>query len=52
MPSWGGIIRDNFAQITMSNAYLAIFPGVCLMLLILSLIFIGNGLRDKLDIKI
>ncbi|MAZ01440.1 MAG: peptide transporter [Flavobacteriales bacterium] len=52
MPSWGGVIRDNFAQITMSNAYLAIFPGVCLMLLILSLIFIGNGLRDKLDIKI
>tara|TARA_B100001750_G_scaffold247253_1_gene272359 strand:+ start:520 stop:1578 length:1059 start_codon:yes stop_codon:yes gene_type:complete len=50
-PSWGAIIRDNFSHITMNNSYLAIYPGVLLMLLILSLIFIGNGLRDKLDIK-
>ena len=50
-PSWGSIIRDNFSHITMSNSYLAIYPGILLMFLILSLIFIGNGLRDKLDIR-
>ena len=34
-----------------SHAYLAIIPGVCIMLLVMSFNFLGNALRDALDVK-
>ncbi len=51
IPSWGNMIREHYAFITTDLAYLAIVPGAMIMLLVLSFMFVGNGLRDALDVK-
>lgn len=51
VPSWGNMIREHYAFITTDMAYLAITPGVMIMLLVLSFMLVGNGLRDALDVK-
>jgi peptide/nickel transport system permease protein len=50
-PSWGNIIKEHYALITTDLAYLAFIPGVLIMLLVLSFMMIGNGLRDALDVR-
>ncbi|MFO0360915.1 MAG: ABC transporter permease [Flavobacteriales bacterium] len=50
-PSWGNMIREHYAYLTTDLAYLAIVPGVMIMLLVLSFMMIGNGLRDALDVR-
>ena len=50
-PSWGNIIREHVSFITTGQAYLAIVPGVLMMLLVLSFMMVGNGLRDALDVR-
>ena len=49
IPSWGGMIKDHYAYIIVDQAYLAIIPGVAIMLLVLAFTMAGNGLRDALD---
>ena len=49
--SWGNMIRESYAYITTDMAYLAIVPGVCIMLLVLSFMIVGNSLRDMFDVK-
>jgi peptide/nickel transport system permease protein len=51
VPSWGNMIREHYAFITTDLAYLAIVPGIMIMLLVLSFMMVGNGLRDALDVK-
>jgi len=51
MPSWGGMIKENYAYIILDSAYLAILPGIAIMLMVLSFMIIGNGLREALDVK-
>lgn len=51
MPSWGTMIKENYAYIILDAAYLAILPGVAIMLMVLAFMIIGNGLRDALDVK-
>ncbi|MFT5969929.1 MAG: peptide/nickel transport system permease protein [Flavobacteriales bacterium] len=50
-PSWGGIIKDHYAYIVMDKAYLALYPGLAIMFVVLAFIMIGNALRDALDVK-
>jgi peptide/nickel transport system permease protein len=50
-PSWGNIIREHYAYITTDLAYLAIVPGVLIMMLVLAFMMVGNGLRDALDVR-
>jgi peptide/nickel transport system permease protein len=50
-PSWGNMIREHYAYLTTDLAYLAIVPGIMIMLLVLSFMMIGNGLRDALDVR-
>jgi len=52
MPSWGTMIKENYAYIILDAAHLAIFPGLAIMLLVLAFMIMGNGLRDALDVKI
>ncbi len=52
MPSWGSMIKDNYAYIILDAAYLAVLPGIAIMIMVLSFMIIGNGLRDALDVKI
>ena len=35
MPSWGTMIKDHYAYIVMGKSYLAIFPGLAIMYLVL-----------------
>jgi peptide/nickel transport system permease protein len=50
-PSWGNIIREHYAYITTDLAYLAIVPGLLIMMLVLAFMMVGNGLRDALDVR-
>lgn len=50
-PSWGGIIRDHYAYIITGEAHLSLLPGLCIMLLVLSFMVLGNTLRDALDVR-
>jgi ABC-type dipeptide/oligopeptide/nickel transport system permease subunit len=50
-PSWGTMIRENYPYIIMNLAYLAILPGLFIMLMVLAFNLIGNGLRDAFDTK-
>ncbi len=50
-PSWGNMIRESYSYLTTDMAYLAFLPGMCIMLLVLSFMMVGNGLRDALDVR-
>lgn len=47
-PSWGNLL-DNAQEHLSEYAWLAIFPGLMIFLTIISINFIGDGLRDALD---
>ena len=50
MPSWGNMLMD--AQAYMRDApWMAIIPGLLILLTVLSLYFVGEGLRERLDPK-
>lgn len=51
MPSWGSMIKDHYAYLIVDKAYLAIAPGVAIMLLVLAFMMLGNALRDTLDVR-
>ena len=51
MPSWGTMVKENYSYILLDNAYLALLPGVAIMLLVLAFMLLGNGIRDALDVK-
>jgi peptide/nickel transport system permease protein len=47
-PSWGNMLSNSQHYIWQSP-WLAIYPGVCIFLTVLSFHFLGDGLRDALD---
>ena len=49
IPSWGEMINAHHGYILMDKAYLAFTPGIAIMILVLSFMMVGNGLRDALD---
>lgn len=51
VPSWGSMLRENYGYIVLDHAYLAILPGVAIMLMVLAFMLIGNTLRDSLDVR-
>ncbi|HTJ77448.1 MAG TPA: ABC transporter permease [Rariglobus sp.] len=50
MSSWGVLIKDG-AQSMEEYPWLLIFPGVVFSLTLFSLNFLGDGLRDALDVR-
>jgi len=52
MPSWGSMIKENYGYIILDAAYLAILPGIAIMIVVLAFMIAGNGLRDALDVKL
>ena len=50
-PSWGMMMKENYAYIVLDNAYLAIIPGIAIMLLVLSFMLMGNALRDAMNVR-
>jgi oligopeptide transport system permease protein len=51
VPSWGSMIKENYGYIVLDSAYLAILPGVAIMMMVLAFMLVGNALRDVLDVK-
>jgi peptide/nickel transport system permease protein len=50
-PSWGSMIRENYAYVLTNNPWLALAPGLAILLTVLSVNLLGNALRDALDVK-
>ena len=51
MTSWGLMIKDHYNYIILGEPFLAVIPGICIMLLVCSFMILGNSLKDFLDIK-
>lgn len=51
MPSWGTMIKEHYGYVILDSAYLAIVPGIAIMLTVLAFMLTGNALRDALDVK-
>ena len=51
MPSWGMMVKDNYGYILLDSAYLALLPGLAIMIIVLAFMLLANGLRDALDVK-
>lgn len=51
IPEWGNILKAGSTYLE-SHAYLAIFPGLAIIMLVLSFNFLGDALRDALDPKL
>ncbi len=49
--SWGAMIKNHYNYIILGKPYLAIAPGVCIMLLVMSFMLLGNALRAALDVR-
>lgn len=50
-PSWGAMIKDHYSYIILGKPYLAVIPGMAIMLLVMAFMLVGNALRDALDVK-
>ncbi|MFC0408543.1 ABC transporter permease [Roseomonas elaeocarpi] len=49
--TWGGMTRDGFENI-LDAWWLAVFPGIAILILVLALNMVGDGLRDATDPKL
>lgn len=47
-PSWGAMVNDGY-RFLLHNPIISIAPGICIMLVVMSFNFVGDGLRDILD---
>ena len=50
-PTWGNMVREGVNQLT-NAPWMSIFPGLAIMVAVLSLNLIGDGLRDVMDPKL
>lgn len=48
--SWGSMLNDGRAFVLVAP-HLTIFPGIAIMLTVLGLNFLGDGLRDRFDVR-
>jgi peptide/nickel transport system permease protein len=48
MPTWGNMLKNAQSQMTLAP-WIAIFPGLIILLTVISVNYIGDGLRDALD---
>lgn len=49
-PTWGLILADGRSFISQAW-WLGVYPGLAIMLVVLSINFVGDGLRDALDVR-
>lgn len=48
--SWGSILKTGFTYI-FRVPMMSVYPGLCIALMVLGLNFMGDGLRDALDVR-
>lgn len=51
VPEWGNILKDGSLYLE-TNPYIAIFPGLAIIMIVLAFNYFGDGLRDALDPKL
>lgn len=52
MPSWGVMLNEHHNYLFIpEKAFLALAPGIAIMILVLAFNLLGNGLRDAFDVK-
>lgn len=51
VPSWGTMIKQHYGFIIMDKAFLALIPGIAIMLMVLAFNLVGSGLRDAFDTR-
>jgi peptide/nickel transport system permease protein len=45
------MMKENYAYIVLDKAYLALTPGIAIMLLVLAFMLIGSALRNAMEVK-
>jgi peptide/nickel transport system permease protein len=50
-PEWGAMLADS-RDFLMKYPHMCLVPGICIMIVVLSLNLLGDGLRDALDPKL
>jgi peptide/nickel transport system permease protein len=50
-PTWGGMIREGFENI-LDSFWLALMPGLAILIVVFALNLLGDGLRDAIDPKL
>ena len=51
IPSWGMMMKENYAYIVLDKAYLAMAPGSAIMSLVLAFMLIGSALRNAMEVR-
>ncbi|MDR1977105.1 MAG: ABC transporter permease [Synergistaceae bacterium] len=51
-PSWGLMISDGQQYLATGQWWWALFPGMAIMYTVLAFNFLGDGLRDALDVRL
>jgi peptide/nickel transport system permease protein len=49
--SWGSMLKAGYPYLELAP-WLSIFPGLAILVVVLGLNFLGDGLRDALDMRI
>ncbi|PYN44808.1 MAG: hypothetical protein DMD95_09745 [Candidatus Rokuibacteriota bacterium] len=47
-PTWGRMLAEGRDYLTVAG-WIAVFPGLAILLTVLGINFLGDGLRDMLD---
>lgn len=49
VPTWGGMLTEGASQYIRNAPWLAVFPGLAISVIVFSINFLGDALRDTLD---
>ncbi len=50
-PSWGSMLSENYGFIISGKPFMALVPGVAIMILVMAFNLVGNAFRDALDVR-
>ena len=50
-PTWGAMIKEHYGYIVMDSAYLAVLPGLAIMLIVYAFNMVTIGLKDAFEVK-
>ena len=48
-PTWGNMLRTAQDEMLRGHTWMAVFPGLMIFIVVLSINYMGDGLRDALD---
>jgi peptide/nickel transport system permease protein len=51
VPSWGTMMKEHADYLITNHPFLAIVPGLAIMIMVLAFNMVGNGFRDALDVR-